>query len=196
MENFKDYRKYKWFFALSGNLVLGGKNAAQNDELINRVKESGKEYLIMHTSEPGSPFSVILSDVKKLSKKDIAEASIFTGCFSRAWRQGKEKTRVEIFKSSQLYKSKNMKTGTWGVAGETDEVEIKLELVLTRQDGILRAIPEKSVKDKKQILLKISPGNIEKKDMPAKLDLELSNSFSQEEILSALPTGGFRIIRK
>jgi hypothetical protein len=195
MQTFEDYRKYKWFYTSSGKLVLGGKSALQNEEIIRRLKLSKKDFIVMHTTEPGSPFSIILDDIKKVNSSDLKECAIFTGCFSRAWRSGSKKTKIGIFKLSQLNKNKEMKAGTWSVLGKIKEVEVNLELALTKQFGILRAVPLDSVKGKKEILLKIAPGKIEKKDAHLKLDFELKENFSQDEVLSALPAGGFRVLR-
>ena len=30
----KDYKKYRWFFTSSDNLVIGGKSAEQNEEIM------------------------------------------------------------------------------------------------------------------------------------------------------------------
>ena len=197
MENIiKDYKKYRWFFTLSDKLVIGGKNAIQNDELVKRIKDLNEALIVMHTSSRGSPFSVILANIKKISKNDIEECAVFTASFSRAWKEGKKKAAVGVFNSVQLNKNKGMQTGSWRVTGEVKEIHAQLELALTKQQGALRAVPSKSIKNKNDILLEIMPGKIDKKDMPAKLSLELKYSFSQEEILSALPTGGFKILRK
>ncbi|MCH7568531.1 MAG: DUF814 domain-containing protein [Nanoarchaeota archaeon] len=186
----KGYKKYKWFYTSSGKLVVGGKSAAQNDDLLKSLKN---EYFIMHTSHPGSPFCVIVSELKKVTKKDLEECAIFTGCFSRAWKQGKKKTGVDIFKTSQISKEKRMKIGMWGVSGKVKRVKIELKLALTKQKGVLRAVPEKSVK-KKNILLKICPGRIDKKDMFAKFQIELEkDKLNPNELLAALPAGGVRI---
>ena len=189
----KEYRKYKWFYTSSGKLVVGGKSARQNDELLNRMEKSKKNYYVMHTSHPGSPFCVILSELKKVSKKDIEECSVFTGCFSRAWKEGKKKTEVHVFKVSQILKEKEMKTGTWRVLGKVERVKVNLKLVLTKQKGIYRAVPEKSVR-KKDVLLVICPGKIDKRDMVVKFQLELGDEKVQEnELIAALPAGGVRI---
>ena len=192
MEN---YQKYKWFFTSSGNLVVGGKSASQNDELLKKIKQRKEEHLVMHTSEPGSPFTVIANEVSKLTDKDIDECAIFTGCFSRAWKLGKKKTIVDIFKSSQVHKDKKMKVGTWSVVGKISKKTIELKLALTRQNGILRAVPFSTVK-KADILLKVCPGKIDKKDMLAKMQMELDEDLSQEELLSALPAGGVAVCRE
>lgn len=189
----KNYRKYKWFFTSSGKLVVGGKSAVQNDELLNHLKSTGQDHIVMHTSHPGSPFSVVLSDIKKVKPADIEECAVFTGCFSKAWKLGLKKTQVHYFKLSQLYKKPDMKTGTWGITGIVKKTDVKLELVLTTQKGVLRAISENSVKNKKSILLKICPGKTPKELMLAKLQIEINRHFSANELLSALPAGGVRV---
>ena len=88
-----------------------------------------------------------------------------------------------------------MKEGTWGVSGNVSQRTVDLELVLTMQEEILRAIPEKSLKSKKSYLLKIRPGKIDKRHILPKLSLEIPNIADPQEILSALPAGGLSIIK-
>lgn len=190
---FKDYSKYRWFYTSSGKLVVGGKNALQNEQLLRILRAQKKERLVMHTSEPGSPFSIILADIGKLTKNDTEECAIFTASFSKAWKEGKKNALVDIFKLSQLYKLNIMKPGTWGVKDKIERKSVPLELVLTKQENVLRAVPEKSVKLKRDILLKISPGKIDKALMLPKFQLILKTPFSQEELITALPSGGVKI---
>jgi len=195
MEEFADFKKYKWFYTLSEKLIIAGKSSEQNDSMLKKVKSLKKEFIIMHTSSPGSPFSVILSNIEKVNKDDIEECAVFTACFSRAWKSGKKKASVDIFSSNQLRKSNEMKSGTWGVIGKVKRLIVPLLLTLTIQDSTMRAVPEKSIKNKKEILLKICPGKISKEDFITKLAVEIGEKFSQTEILSALPAGGIKISR-
>ncbi len=188
-----DYKKYRWFFTLSGKLVVGGKSAMQNEELLKRLKRQAMNFTLMHTESPGSPFSVILSD--KITKSDIEETAVFTGCFSREWKRLKKETIIHIFALSQLYKTKKMGIGTWAVKGKVERKIAPLELFLTKQKNILRAVPEKTLKTKKY-LLKITPGKIDKKDILPKIQLEIAEHLNQEELLSALPSGGIFISKK
>lgn len=187
------YKKYKWFVLSSGAIVVGGKSASQNDLLLKEAKKEGVERVVMHTSHPGSPFCVILKDAEKVSKGDVEECAVFCGAFSRAWKLGKEKTEVHIFKLSQLSKSKGMKTGTWKVGGEIKRKIVLLELVLAKQKDVLRAVPEKSVA-KKDVLLKVAPGRIDKKQMMPKFAVLLNEGFSVADIDAALPAGGVRVL--
>ena len=189
-----DYRKYRWFYTSSGKLVVGGKNAEQNEELIKKMKAVKNDRIAMHTQMPGSPFSIILAPVNKISNNDIKETAIFTASFSRAWREKKEKTNVDIFKLSQLYKSDSMKEGTFGVKGEIKRIPASLELAITKQKSKLRAVPSSSIKSK-DIILKIIPGETDKLQMLPELQ-KLLPQYSKEEILAALPSGGIKILKK
>jgi len=189
----KDYMQYKWFFTSSGKLVVGGKSASQNDALLQRVKSQQHEYIIMHTQAPGSPFSVIIARPEEVTNSDLQETAIFTGCFSKAWKLGKKKAIIHVFRAAQLRKTESMKTGTWGLHGKIQRTTSELKLVLTRQKKILRAVPETTVKNKKEIILHIMPGKIDKSAILPKIAIETKMNFNKEELLSALPAGGIKI---
>ena len=80
----KNHSRYKWFVTSSGKMVIGGKSAGQNDELLKIVASIGAELVVMHTADPGSPFSVILASPNKLKESDLEECATFTACFSQA----------------------------------------------------------------------------------------------------------------
>ena len=192
----KNRNKYRWFYTSSGKLVVGGKNAGQNDELMKKIINSNQNYFVMHTSHPGSPFSVLMEDIEKISKKDLRECAIFTGCFSRAWKEKKKKTEVHLFNSKNIFKKKGMKVGTWGVSEKISEMKIDLKLALIKQKKVYRAVPEISAK-KSEILLKVCPGKIDKVKSLDKFKKELKDEdLDRDEILSALPAGGVRICKK
>lgn len=188
-----EYKRYRWFYTSSGKLVIGGKNAEQNDQLLKETMQNKKKYYVMHTSHPGSPFSLIIGDINEISPEDLEECAIFTGCFSRAWKDGEKETKIHIFTTTQLFKDEKMKAGTWGIVGKPEERKVKLELVLTNQSSVLRAVPEKSAN---KVFLKIRPGKKDKTLMVDKLKEKLKIEVTSEEILSALPSGGVEIIGK
>ncbi len=192
----KNRNKYRWFYTSSGKLVVGGKNAGQNDELMKKIINSNQNYFVMHTSHPGSPFSVLMEDIEKISKKDLRECAIFTGCFSRAWKEKKKKTEVHLFNSKNIFKKRGMKVGTWGVSEKISEMKIDLKLALIKQKKVYRVVPEISAK-KSEILLKVCPGKIDKVKSLDKFKKELKDEdLDKDEILSALPAGGVRICKK
>jgi len=95
----------------SGKIILAGKDATSNEELIKQVE---KNEIVLHTAKPGSPFVNIKG---KPTKEDIKEAAIFCVKYSQAWKKAKVKKDVEVhvFLGSNIFKNKLMKTGTFGV---------------------------------------------------------------------------------
>lgn len=189
----KEYKKYRWFYTSSGKLVLGGKNAEQNEILLKKLKSLPQDRIVMHTAQPGSPFSIILEEIDKIKEKDLMECAIFTASFSRAWKEGKKEAIVDFFKLSQLYKSKIMKTGTWGVRKKIERMTVPLKLALTKQDNMIRAVPEITVKSREEKLLTILPGKKEKTKIIPEIRRSIKIPLSEEELLAALPAGGISI---
>ena len=190
-----DYKKYKWFYTKSGKLVIGGKSAEQNDVLLTELKKMNKDLIVMHTKSPGSPFCAILAAVGTVSEKDIEECAVFTGCFSRAWKEGRESVVIDIFKLSQLSKNKIMKTGTWQVNGKIVNHPVNLELVLIKQEGIVRAVPVATA-DPENIIAYASPGKIDKVEAVATTKILALLKLNKEQLIAALPAGGVRFGKK
>lgn len=182
---------YNWFFTSSGKLVIGGKNAKQNEEIMKKISS---EDFILHTAAPGSPFCII----KNPNKQDLKEAAIFCACFSKEWKRGKKKAEVHIFRGYQVFKTKEMREGTFGVLGDVKRIKVSLKLALCFQKNKLRGVPLETFKKYKENFPKIilAPGKIEKEEAARiiKSKLEESNiKINLEEILQAIPSGGFSI---
>lgn len=193
------FKKYRWFLTSSGKLVVGGKNATQNEELM-RICMKGehldlehrasleewtnkkKKYIVMHTKAPGSPFSIILDENPSL--EDLEETAIFTASFSQQWKAGKKETQVDAFLLEQIYKNPSMKVGTFGVMDSKDHRKATLKLYFKKQLGILRAVPFE-VKDSMIAI----PGKMPKDKFA--LYLMESYKIKIEEALNALPSGNF-----
>lgn len=105
--------KFREFVTSSEKLILAGKNAETNEEIIAQV---GKDEIVLHTSKPGSPFVNIKSKAKeKPTKQDIKEAAIFCASKSQDWRDNKSDVDVHYFYGKDVYKEKGMEKGTFGV---------------------------------------------------------------------------------
>jgi len=103
---------FRQAFTTSGKLLVAGKNAEQNEELVKQIE---KDEVVLHTKAPGSPFVNIKG---KASKEDIQEAAIFCAKYSQVWKKAKTKPKkieVHVFRGRDIYKQKDMKTGTFGV---------------------------------------------------------------------------------
>lgn len=183
-----NYEKFRWFFTSNDLLVIGGKSADQNEETVP-LAERGD--VIVHTKLPGSPFCIIKSNGQKISDKDIKEASIFCASFSQQWKKNKKEVEIHVFDSEQVFKDSRAKKGTFAVVGKVKTIKVKPELWLTIQENKLRAVPESAAKEK---IFMIKPGDIPKEKFARILREKLREkelNFSEENILSAIPSGGF-----
>ena len=103
--------KFREFYTSSKKLILCGKSAEQNEELIK--KNLSPEETVLHTRAPGSPFCVIKNN--KPTTKDIKETAIICAAFSKDWKKNKKNVEVHVFKASTISKQKGMKPGTFSV---------------------------------------------------------------------------------
>ena len=191
----KNYQNYRWFFTSNNVLVVGGKNDEQNEFALKNFLMP--KYTIMHTSKPGSPFMIILSD--NPTKKDLDETAVFCACFSKQWKESKplNKIDIDVFKGEQIYKLKTMKLGTFGIKGNKNTIKVKPELVLIIQNGKFRAVPKINGKRKEQILAEINPGVLSKEQATEKIVKQLRNKYhfpvSKEEIMQAIPSDNINL---
>jgi len=110
----ENFRKFK---TTSGKLVLAGKDAENNEELVKQAKDNE---IVLHTAKPGSPFVNIRTKGSKtpITKKDIHEAAVFCAKYSQAWKKPKIKPQeieMHYFLGKDISKNKGMKLGTFGV---------------------------------------------------------------------------------
>ena len=116
-------KKFREFTTSSGKLVLAGKNAENNEELI---KQAEPEEFVFHTEKPGSPF-VNIKD-KNPSSDDIKESAIFCAAKSQDWRENKNDVKVNLFKGKDILKRKGMKIGTFEVKNKKNILIKKNEI--------------------------------------------------------------------
>lgn len=101
--------KFREYITKKNTLLLAGKNAQNNEELIKQVKP---DEIVLHTAKPGSPFVVIMGKPKL---GDIKVAAIFCARYSHDWREHQSDVIVHKFKGKDISKDKRMKLGTFGV---------------------------------------------------------------------------------
>ncbi len=112
-------REYELY---SGTKILLGKNSENNDELVKKYE--GKECVILHSAKPGSPFCVIDKEGKIL-KKEIKEAAVICASKSQDWRDNKSDVNMHKFTGKEVYKSRLMKSGSWGLKKKPKIIKVK-----------------------------------------------------------------------
>lgn len=130
------YEKFHWFFTSDNLLVIGGRDAHQN-ELLNS-KHFDDSDLFFHANIFGASVT-ILKDGVKASNEAKEEAAQFAACYSSAWKEMLHAVDVYAMRRSQVTKSTSKGSigfGSFLLSGEREWYRnVALSLVFFAKDG-------------------------------------------------------------
>ena len=92
------YHRFRWMYTSDGVLVVGGRDASQNEELVKRYMEGGDTFV--HADVHGG--SVVLV---KGTTDYVEEAAQFAASYSNAWKSGHFFADVYAAEPSQVSKT-------------------------------------------------------------------------------------------
>ena len=188
------YEKFRWFVSSEKFLVIGGRDATSNEVVIKKHTDAND--LVFHTDMAGSPFFVIKTEGKSVGEKTKEEVADATCSFSRAWKLGLQTSSVFYVSPDQVSKKTKagefMGKGAFMIYGKTNYINNKINLAIgVNKDQQVMAGPLEAVKahcDKFLILIQ----GTEKASSVAKY-IKHKIGSSIDEIIRALPSGGFKI---
>ena len=184
------WEKFRWFYSSEDVLVVGGKNAESNDDLLKN--HLGKGEIVFHTEDPGSPFFVIKGYA---GKKTLREAGIAAASYSQGWKKGLNKMDVMYCVSEQLGKRKGMKTGTWEVSGKRKTMNVKLEIAVgVTKEGKVIGGPVDAIRRKADKFVKLGLGGKSKDDIVKEIVKRIDSD--EKEIVKFVPAGKSKIIKR
>ncbi|MEM5824671.1 MAG: ribosome rescue protein RqcH [Candidatus Aenigmatarchaeota archaeon] len=203
------YEKFRWFISSDGFLVVSGKDAETNEELIR--KYTRKYDLVLHADIHGSPFTVIRNDKKGvIPAQTIYEAAQFTACYSQAWDLGLGTIHVYYVNPDQLVKA-NLPKGSFLIKGERnwlEKVKLRLSIGILEEKGSIKVFssPPVAARKKTQYIITLVPGNRSadelvkeiRKHFESILPFELRSLFekiSDEEIKKLIPFGKGELVK-
>lgn len=170
------YERFHWFYTSEGFLVIGGRNAEQNEELIKKHAE--KNDIVFHATLQ-SPFCLIKTKGKKVGPKSLEETARFCASFSRAWK--KKLGTIDVFwvKPGQL--KPHRKKGAFRVKGERNYYRsVPLEIAIGLKDNKVIGGPVSAVKKQVKHYTIIKPGYEEVITLAKQTKGELKGKVSKE----------------
>ncbi|MEF8847545.1 MAG: ribosome rescue protein RqcH [Candidatus Thermoplasmatota archaeon] len=197
------FEKYKWFISSDGNIVVAGKDAKTNEEVVKKYLQKGDRYA--HADIKGAPSCIIKDrdiDNNKvpISEKTLEEACIFAVSHSKSWKQFAEGsaywvTPEQVSKTPQS--GEFLPKGAFMIRGKRNyhRCELKLAVGKINVQGYKKIMtaPVSAIKEKTDKYVIIKPGNTEKNKAAKKMaDLLDAN---QEEINKTLPPGSIKLIK-
>ena len=194
------YEKFHWFDTSNGMLVIGGRDAKQNEILNSRHFEEND--LFFHADIFGAPVT-ILKDGLNAPKEVKDEVAQFAACYSSTWERMLKSVDVYAMRRDQVSKSTakgSLGTGSFLLKGEREWFRnVPVSLVISMEEGSRpKSIPsiafEKIPVEARQKLkyAVVTQGRMKKSDAAKKLAKELS--FEEIDwIMQPLPSGAFSI---
>ncbi|MFP4116072.1 MAG: ribosome rescue protein RqcH [Candidatus Aenigmatarchaeota archaeon] len=204
------YKKYRWFKTSEGFLVVAGKNADQNEELVK--KKAQKDDVILHAEIEGSPFTVIKTEDREVTPLAIREASEFCASFSKAWKRGLGSVDVYWVRPEQVSKDapsgEYIGKGSFMIKGDKNYLKktglkISIGVKLDREENKIRVFngSTQSVRNRADYFVSLNPGNTEKSNLAKQVvdklaekavpeDRKFVKKIDKERVKPLMPPGG------
>ncbi len=210
------FEGYRWCLVPSGLVAVGGRNAAQNDQVVKKYLREGDRYV--HADVHGAPSVVVRpynANEPAATPDDLACAGQFAVCSSRAWRQGAQGsaywvTQAQVSKTPAS--GEYVPRGAWMVHGRRNAMEaLPLEwavgMVRMKGDGTpvpagdpdpdgrffpkLAGGPPQGLRPFAKEMLRVVPGETDPNDAAETLAERFQ--VTMEEAQAALPAGSVRL---
>jgi predicted ribosome quality control (RQC) complex YloA/Tae2 family protein len=184
------YEKFHFSCTSGGRLMLGGRNAQQNDLLF--AKHMDDADLFFHADIQGAS-AVILKDGAKAGESELLEAAQFAASFSKAWLNGNAGVDVYAVRKSQLSKHATggfIPTGAFAISGERRwfrGTKLALRIGLGEKGGVSLVPDVSAARLGKELVLVPSRSGKEK----GAIARSLSKRYGAhpDELLELLPNG-------
>lgn len=185
------YERFRWSRTRDGVLLVGGKDAATNEELVKKHLDADDR--VFHTDMAGSPFVALKGKASKGALQDAAE---FTAACSRAWRNGY--SSIEVFHvapsqvSKQAASGESLGRGAFMIRGDTSYIEAPVRYGLgVTSEGIVLGGPIEGVRSHCDQAYEILQG----KETAATVAKQLAPLLGCKvvDIEPRLPPGGSRL---
>ncbi len=205
----KWYEQFRWFISSDGFLVIGGRDAQSNEDIVKKYLE--KRDIFFHAHVSGSPAVVIKTEGKEVPETTLAEAAQFTVSYSVIWKSGQASGDAYWVLPEQVSKTPEsgeyVAKGAFVIRGQRNYFK---DIMLGAALGIImddekRLIggPVNAVRKKAQFVMEVEPGEFEQNDLSKKIYRMLVDKFedkrlikdiaSPDRIAMFLPPGGSRV---
>ncbi len=197
------FDRYKWFSSSKGNLVIAGRDAKTNEEVVKKYLEKGDRYA--HAEAGGAPSTVVKSGGDEVDEKTCKEACQFALIHSKEWKRGISSGTAYWVKPYQVSKTaesgESLPTGAFVIRGTRNYIrDLPLEAVLVeteyREKRKVMCTPSFTFEnsDGYDKYVKFIPG----KKRSGEFAKEMSEFFKVplEEIQKILPPGGVNVTEK
>jgi predicted ribosome quality control (RQC) complex YloA/Tae2 family protein len=190
------FESYRWFVTSGGRLVLAGKDARTNDQLVKKHLTPTDRYA--HADVHGAP-SVVIKDGASASPEELREACQFALAHSKAWNAGAREGSAYWVLPDQVSKTPDagefVPRGAFIIRGKRNyEHHLPLELAVGEIDyqGARKVMcaPRSALGGSSRYVV-IAPGDVRRSRLSSTLARTLK--VPEEEVSRVMPPGDIEI---
>jgi len=192
------FERYKWFVTSGGLLVLSGRDAHTNDQLVKKHMKEQDVYV--HADVHGAP-SVVIKNGAAAKAEDLREACVFAVTQSKAWMSSVPEGSAFWVYPDQVSKTPQagefVPRGAFIIRGKRNyeyHLEMRLAICETIYENSRKVMcgPMSAVASSKRYVV-ITPTKVK-----GKRNAELAKLFNvpEEEISRIIPPGDIEIVNK
>jgi predicted ribosome quality control (RQC) complex YloA/Tae2 family protein len=211
------YERFRWFHTSEDFLVIGGRDADQNEELVKKYLDAGD--LFFHAQAHGAPATILKASGPSESGRDVdvpdrsrEEAAQFAVSYSSVWKDGKFSGDVYAVGHDQVTKTPEsgefLEKGGFAIRGDRtyyDDVPVGVAVGIQCEPST-RVIggPTEAVEARAETSIRIEPGRFAQGDAAKRIYREFRERFSDttfvrkvaspDRIQHFMPPGGSRIV--
>ncbi len=205
----KWYEQFRWFFSSDGFLIIGGRDAESNENIVKKYLE--KRDIFFHAHVSGSPAVIIKTEGKEVPETTLLEAAQFTVSYSGIWKSGQVSGDAYWVLPEQVSKTPEsgeyVAKGAFVIRGKRNyykDVRLGVAVgIIFNEEKRLIGGPVSAVRSKAQFVIEIEPGEFNQNDLSKKIYRMLVDKFEDKKLIKTiaspdriamfLPPGGSRV---
>ena len=198
------FESYRWFVTSEGNLVVAGKDAKSNEQVVK--KQLKERDLYAHAEVHGAPSAVLKSSGPDVAPRDIGDSSKREACefsltFSKLWNAGLTTGASYWVTPDQVSKTPEpgeyLAKGAFVIRGKRNyakDIRVRCALGRFELSGQPLAMcgPEAAVSAHCEKFVVLEPGELKKSDVAK--DASRALALPLDELMQVMPPGNCRIV--
>jgi len=192
------FERYKWFITVNSRLVMAGRDAKTNDQLVKKHLKPEDRYA--HADVHGAP-SVVVKTGSEAVEEELREACVFALCHSKAWNAGVREGSAYWVHPDQVSKQPQagefVPRGGFIIRGKRNyfhHLPLEMGVGQFQHEGERKIMcaPRKTIESACDRYVIIAPG----KEGRSFLSSQLAKVFGvpEEEVSRILPPGDIEIV--
>ena len=196
-KNLKWYEKLRWFVSSDNVLVIGGRDANSNENVVKKYLDANDIYL--HADIHGASSTAIKLNGAKLNDNILKESGEFAASFSSAWSLGFTSQDVFWVHPDQVTKTPEsgefLAKGSFVIRGHRNYIRgarVKLAIGIVDYEGKrIMAGPIEALEAHCDNYVVIKPGYTKKEAIAKKIigKINEDNLLTLDDIIRVLPSG-------